>query len=290
MSKILLIGSTGLLGQALTNEALSRNIDLVGIARKGADVCADITDDKVLESVIVEHQPDIVINACAIVNHNLCETDKGLAYTVNARPSSLLSDLSKKMGFYYVYISTDGYYSGDLSKKHTETDDVLILNEYARTKYLGECFTLMNDRAMVVRTNIVGFRNNVEQPTFIEWAISAVKSQQTMRLFDDYYTSSISTRQFADVFFDLLKLRPAGVFNLASSEVSSKERFIRQLAQMLDLPLINPEVVSVKSLDGSHRADSLGLDVSKVETLLNRKLPNLEEVVSQLRKEYYALG
>lgn len=290
MSKILLLGSTGLLGQALNKEAKKRNLNIVGVAHSNADYNLDITNDKELSLLIKEQSPDIIINTCAIVNHKLCDEDTKLAYDVNARPSAILSNLADEMGFYYIFISTDGYYNGDKDKKHSVNDKIWLLNEYARTKYAGECLTLTNKNALVIRTNIIGFKGRENQPTFLEWVINSLKEQAEMTLFDDYFTSSITVTQFSKALFDLIEKKPAGVLNLASSQVSSKKEFIEEVAKELNFSLSNAKTGSVSSLTTSRRADSLGLDVSETEKLLGYNLPNLKAVVEQIKEEYEKLG
>lgn len=282
--ELCILGVTGLLGQALVKEASARNIHYTGVAHSNADVCLDITSNKDLEDFVRGHRFDVIINTCAIVNHALCDSNPQLAYTTNARPNALLADLSKELGFKLVFISTDGYFCGDKDCKHDEASEVKLLNEYARTKFAGECFTLTNPKSLVVRTNIIGFKG-AEQPTFLEWVINSLKNKEKMTLFDDYYTSSITVTQFSKALFDLLPKNPTGILNLASSEVFSKAKFINCLSDVLELPLIEPKIGSVSQLV-SKRADSLGLDVSKAESLLGYKLPDLEAVIKQIKEEY----
>lgn len=284
--KIIVLGGTGMLGQSLCRLAQTFKHTCLSVARVNSDINLDITDDSKLEQILRAENPDVVINACAIVNHKICDQNPQLAYITNSRPSSLLSDLSQEIGYKYIFISTDGYFNGDKNKKHDENSKVTLLNEYARTKYLGEQLTLLNPSALVVRTNIVGFRADKNRATFVEWAIDALKNQADMTLFDDYYTSSISTHQFSKIIFDLLPKNPCGIINIASCEVFSKKTFIETLAKALDLSLKNTKTGSVAELTTSKRADSLGLDVTKAEKILGYSLPTLKEVIEQLKQEY----
>ena len=282
--RIGILGITGLLGNALKHELLKRGYEFIGVARSNADVCFDITSNKDLEDFVREYKFDVIINTCAIVNHSLCDNNPEAAYCTNARPNALLAELSKELGFKLVFISTDGYFCGDKDCKHDETSEVKLLNEYARTKFAGECFTLTNPNSLVVRTNIIGFKGT-GQPTFLEWVINSLKNKEKMTLFDDYYTSSITVTQFSKALFDLLPKNPTGILNLASSEVFSKAKFINCLSDVLELPLIEPKIGSVSQL-ASKRADSLGLDVSKAERMLGYKLPDLSAVIKQIKEEY----
>lgn len=284
--KIIVLGGTGLLGQALQKEIKKRGNTCYCIARTNADYCVDITNDFELEDIIKNLKPEIVINACAIVNHKICDENPDLAYKTNSRPSAILSNLANQYNFKYVYVSTDGYFNGDARLKHSENSQILLLNEYARTKWAGECFSLTNKNSLIIRTNIVGFRGKKEQPTFVEWAIETLKSGSNMTLFDDYYTSSISVFHFSKSLLDLIEKDAKGIINLASREVSSKKEFIESLAKTFGFSLENTSIGSVSSLATSKRADSLGLDVSKAESLLGYRLPTLSEVIKQLKKEY----
>ncbi|MFZ3138506.1 MAG: SDR family oxidoreductase [Thermodesulfovibrionales bacterium] len=284
--KIIIFGSTGMLGQALLKETQNRNYSAIGIARKNADICADIMNDSVLRKILSTTKPDVVINTVAVVNLDECENNAAYAYLVNARPASILSDMCNRIDAYYVHISTDHYFTGDKDKKHDETYPVKIVNEYARTKYAGEFFALLNPQALVVRTNIVGFRNLKDHPTFLEWVIESLKKDIPITLFEDYFTSSINVTQVSTHLFDLINKRACGVVNLASREVKSKKDFIEAIAHRLNIHLSRIEIGSVFNLHGVPRAESLGLDVTKAENILGYRLPTFEQVISSIIKDY----
>ena len=246
--KVIIFGSTGMLGQALQKEARTRNYNVTGVARKNTDICIDIVNDSSLKECLDRIKPDIVINTVAIVKHDECEQNPAQAYLVNARPASILSDICNRKGAYYVQISTDHYFTGDKNKKHDETHQVRLLNEYAKTKYVAEVFALLNADSLVVRTNIVGFCNLQNQPTFLEWVISCLKNDMPMTLFEDYFTSSINVTQFSAHLFDLIDKRPNGIVNLASRDVTSKKDFIEAIALKLNFHLSRVEIGSVFKL------------------------------------------
>jgi dTDP-4-dehydrorhamnose reductase len=283
-NKVLIFGITGMLGQALKLVFQGHGETVIGSALKNSDYDIDITNDNLLYQILNDIRPSIIINTVAITDCNICDKDVASAYQVNARPSALMTEWAKQNDSYYIYISTDHYFSGDGNKQHNETTPVVLLNEYARSKFLGEVLTLLNSHSLVVRTNIVGFRG-WSTPTFVEWIISTLKSKNPITLFDDYYTSSISVDLFSQHLLDLIPLRPTGIINLASRNVFSKKEFVYALAQKMELTLDNVKIGSVSNLQ-TCRAESLGLDVSLAESLLGHLLPTLQEVVDHIHIDY----
>lgn len=273
-----------MLGQELTEYLSLLGNEVVGIARKNADYNFDISDDDKLLECFESEKPDIIINTIAIVNLNNCEIDKCRAYLVNSRPAGVISNYCHENNVYFVQISTDHYYTGDDDEKHLETDKIHLLNEYARTKYLAETLALTNPDALIIRTNIVGFRG-WENDTFVEWALNCLKSEEPINVFEDYYTSSIDVYNFSRILGDLINNKPRGIYNLASSEVSSKKDFIFSLADSFNLSTSNCTPSKINN-DELKRATSLGLDTGKIENYLGYKMPTLKEVTDSLKKHY----
>lgn len=288
MTKVLILGSTGMLGQALIKAAKKRNLDVYGMAIEKADFCFDITDDLKLKKLILDLKPEVVINTVAIVSIEKCEENPSKAYMINARPVSIIVRLCDDINAYFVQVSTDHYFTGDKDKRHTENDPIKLVNEYARTKYTAEKFALTYSNSLVLRTNIVGFRGDHANPTFIEWVLDSLNKSSQMKLFSDFFTSSIDVKTFAEILFDkILKIRPTDLLNFASSEVFSKKDFITYFATQLEFDITKQSTnSSVFDLKKVPRAESLGLDVTRCEGVLADKLPTMKMVVDNLIAEY----
>lgn len=291
MKKILIMGSQGMLGQSLV-KILSRDksLSVITAALANADYMFDFLDDNYLTESVNAIRPDVLINAAAIVGLPQCEVDPGMAYAVNTRLPGKLAELCDNLGCYLIHISTDHYYCYDRGKKHFENDKITLKNEYARTKYLGEQLVALYAQSLIVRTNIVGYRNNPSKPTFLEWCIQAFNRDEEMTLFDDFYTSSIYTDQLCMVLEDLLEIRPEGIVNIASSTVSNKKEFILALAKRLIDREPRYRIGKVNQMLDVPRADSLGLDVSKIENIVGYKMPDLEKVIYDIDLDYKRMG
>lgn len=283
--KILLFGETGMLGQAIKQSGLASKYDIVGSSRTGVNPF-DLMDYDSISVLVSEIKPDIIINAAALVNIDKCESDPTKAYLLNARSVCGIVNAASKYNSYFIQISTDHYFTGEGKKKHTEEDRIKLINEYARTKYVGEIFALTYPKSLVIRTNIVGFRKRGES-TFVEWIIKSLKSKSVITCFEDYFISSIDVRQLAFSIFKLISIKPTGILNIASSEVFSKKDFIYALAKEFNIPLSFVKNGSVFQSGLVKRAESNGLDVSKAERILGHTLPTLKEVVGSLKEEYH---
>lgn len=281
MAKLLVIGATGLLGQAIVRIGRGLGHDVTGLARENADINLDVRDVNAFKAAVAAVNPDYVVNSAAIVNLGVCEADPCLAYMVNARPAGILADLANQSGFKNIYVSTDHYFVGDDNIVHDEHARVVLVNEYARTKYLGECLANMEGASLVLRTNIVGARWRKGMPTFTEWAIDALLRRTPLTLFNDVFTSPIHVDDFAIAMFRLIAKGAFGTINLAAREVSSKKQFIEALARQLNITLDWASTGSGECLS-PQRANSLGLDVSRAECLLGYQLPGLDDTVEMV--------
>ena len=86
-----------------------------------------------------------------------------------------------------------------------------------------------------------------------------------------------------NVIFDLIDLDFKGTINIGSRDTFSKKKFAIRVADILKLDKDLILEGSVKSLK-TKRAESLGLDVTKVERILKYKMPSLKKVCENLVK------
>lgn len=277
---VLILGASGMAGRALVVAGRQRGYSVVGASRTGSDVELDVQDAAQLQAVVADLKPGLIINTVADVLVGRCEEDPGRSWRINARPVSFLAELSRKYASRLVHISTDHYFSGAGDKKHKEDAEVVLLNEYARTKFAAEALALTWSNAVVVRTNIVGLRSSGPQ-SFAEWCLDIIRNDREATLFDDQFVSCIDIWNFAETVLDLSETTFTGVVNVASRDVFSKADFAFALAKAEGKSLTKAKVGSV-NIQTTSRPDSLGLDVGLVESILQRKMPSLEDVVTAI--------
>jgi dTDP-4-dehydrorhamnose reductase len=281
---LVILGSTGMLGQALTRVAALRGWHVAGLSRRtrpGADLSA-LTD---ITPVLDKLEPALVINAAACTDLAACEADPAAATDLHAHLPGLLAAWGRARRRPWVQISTDHYWCGGLNRLHHEDETVSPPNTYALSKHAGEVMALADPGCLVVRTNLVGFRGWAAQPTFVEWALGAFAKGERIDGYTDVWSSSIEVHQFAQALLELVERGAAGLVNLAARQASSKADFLQALARASGH---DPALVRrVPRADAGHpagprRANAMGLDVARAEAWLGRKLPNAEQVITAL--------
>jgi len=278
---LLIIGSTGTLGQALRRVAAARKMEVRGAARTGAERTLDITDAEAISVLCRAERPKLVVNCAAVTDLDLCERDPSTAYLVNTRAAGLIAAASAEVGARCVHVSSDHFFSGDGGMLHDEAAPVCLVNEYGRSKYAGEALALAVPGTLSIRTNLTGWRGWSRRSTFIEWAVSALERHEPIVGFTDFFTSTIDADSLAANVLDLAAIKAEGMYNVAACEVADKATFLRRLGRELKLPTDNIRNGSVHALTTA-RAESLGLDSGKAEAALGRQMPSLSDVIVAL--------
>lgn len=277
-----ILGSTGLLGKTLLRTAKDKNLDVLGLSRNTKKYKIDYFNIDKLLKVLEYLKPKIIINSVGLTDIDFCEKNPKIAEQINTLPLKYLSKFSKKNNIKLIQISTDHFFTGDQNRKHKENSKIKLLNSYAKTKFMAEKYTKHNKNHMIIRTNFTGYRNKKKNQTFIEWLLDNFK-KKSFYLFDDFYCSTIDVKSLSNIIFDLIDLDFKGTINIGSRDTFSKKEFATRIADILKL---NKDLIldgSVKSLK-TKRAESLGLDVTKIERILNYKMPNLRKVCENLVK------
>ena len=291
--KIAIIGGTGLLGSNLIK--LYSKHDVRSFSRGHSSNVSRIKnniinfDDLIneLSSYFDFWKPNIIINTIAIVSLQKCENNYDIANNVNCDIAIKISKVSKKYNSYFIHISTDHYYDDNL-KIHSEWEEIILKNNYAITKFNAEKgIKKNNNKAIIVRTNIVGFRGGTSE-SFFEWLISSLKNNEKIYLYTNYYTSPISVKHLGKILLKCYEKNLSGTYNIASSIVIDKYNFGLKVAKKFGFSAINIIAAEVPktSNDNLQRALTLGLDISKIESALHEKMPTIDENIDTLYSEY----
>jgi dTDP-4-dehydrorhamnose reductase len=201
------------------------------------------------------------------VNLEVCEENPEIAYKENVEVTENVVRACPDDAT-LVYISTDQVY-GD-NPDHSESYEGLKpLNVYGSTKLEGERAVLRgNSKSLVIRTNIIGSSAKPGQPNSTEWMLDALKKQEAITLFNDYWFSPIYTELLGRKLLDLIELKITGVFNLGARAPCTKYEFGLGLAEAMELPSDNLIPGSLRDFNSRvKRSHDLSLEVGKLNRL-----------------------
>ena len=134
MKRVLVTGANGQLGLALQNATKDSNLDLVFMDKN----TLDITNAEEVNKVFATQSFDVCINTAAYTDVDGAETNKELAFAINATAVETLAKVCKQHGCWLIHISTDYVFDGTLDRPYTPTDTPNPLNVYGASKLAGE--------------------------------------------------------------------------------------------------------------------------------------------------------
>lgn len=98
----------------------------------------DITNKKALNTLVKKHTIDVIINCAAYTAVDKAETEKELAYHINAYGSKILSEVAKENNLKLVHISTDYVFDGTTTVPIKESYPTNPKGVYGQSKLEGE--------------------------------------------------------------------------------------------------------------------------------------------------------
>lgn len=268
---------------------LGRYLKMALTAQSGQSVfvAGRVTGDAILdymkpdsfERCLDEIRPDVIVNAAAMTELGACQRNPQQCKAVNEDGPARLAELCAKVGIRFIQISTDHYYTNDGAVPHKETDKIVLLNNYAQSKYNAELEVMKAaEENLILRTAIVGFTK--KRRTLIDWAYDSLTSGKRIDLFFNTYSSFMHCGQFANVVCELIGKDLGGVYNVGSRDVFSFGEFYLRLAEAMN---VRPQYTRGTQLNSEVvRANSRGLNVEKVESTFGLKMPSLDDVVDQV--------
>ncbi len=181
----------------------------------------DITSSDAVQSYFEQHSFDYLINCAAYTAVDKAESEKELAFKINAEAPSLLADMAAKHGWRYIHISTDFVFDGTASQPITEDAATNPLSVYGASKLQGDVVVqAKNKEALIVRTSWVysSFGNN-----FVKTILRLCKERETLNVIYDQVGTPTYARDLAACILQIItsgKWTP-GIYNYSNEGVAS---------------------------------------------------------------------
>jgi len=263
--KILVLGSTGMLGHQVVNylkdfdEFIVSDISYRSKLRVET-IIVDAMDKVTLERSIIKLKPDFIINCIGILIKKSHDVER--AIYLNSYLPHQLKRVAKSINSKLIHISTDCVFSG-LKGQYIETDLRDGQGVYSQTKILGE---VIDDTNLTLRTSIIGPELKRGGEGLFHWFMG---QNDDVFGFSKVIWSGVTTIELAKVIKRSIDCHITGLYHVTNNSSISKHDLLQLFQKYTKKNII------VKSTDKEN------IDKSFVDTrlLIDHKIPSYERMV-----------
>ena len=266
--KVLILGSTGMLGHQVVNYFLKfDDYDVIDIAFRSKlrekTIISDVTDKTAFEKVIIELSPDFIVNCIGVLIHGSGDVEN--AIYLNAYLPHQLKKISKNIGAKLIHISTDCVFSGNKGG-YIESDVKDGKGVYSQTKILGE---IEDDANLTLRTSIIGPELKDNGEGLFHWFMS---QQGDITGFTRAIWSGVTTLELVKAIKWSIESNITGLYHVTNNSSISKYELLKLFQKY------TKKDISIKSVDGKN------VDKSFIDTrlLIDYKIPSYDQMISNM--------
>lgn len=195
--KILQFGVTGQLGVELLRQAPAHDVVIMALGRAECD----LADPAVAAALVAEHRPDLVVIAAAHTAVDQAESERDLAFAINARAPGAIAAACEAVGAALVNVSTDYVFDGAGGAPYGENAATNPLNVYGESKLAGEqAVAAACARALNVRTSWVV---SAHGKNFVKTMLRVAAAGNPLKVVDDQSGRPTSAADLAGFILDI---------------------------------------------------------------------------------------
>ena len=265
--KVLIIGSTGLLGHQVYNYLKDNddyNLYNIAYRKKNQEdtILLDARDEHNLIKQITDISPQYIVN-CIGVLVNGSDKDPENAIFLNSYMPHRLARLANKMNSKLIHISTDCVFSGDKKEPYVEDDEKDGHGIYAKTKGLGE---VIDNQHLTLRTSIVGPELKSDGEALFHWFMSQSGS---ISGFTKAIWSGVTTIELAKAVKWSIENNIFGLYHVTNNTTISKYELLKLFQKYTKK---NIDIIPVEG----KRVDKSFIDT---RLLMNYEIPSYDQMI-----------
>jgi len=286
VTKVLVLGSTGMLGSAVTRALQERGHEVITASRSnGIKFDAVNLDTEDLLKAAGLQGGDFVVNCVGLTKSRIDETSmtsRSLAVKLNIDFPDDLARSAEQAGVNVIQVATDCVFSG-LSGGYSESSAHDPLDVYGKTKSLGET---PSPNVMHLRCSLLGPEIG-SSSLFFEWVRQQPINSQIYG-YTNHLWNGLSSFAFGKVVSGVISedLFKSGVRHLVPSNHVTKDELVR-----LELSALGRDDVQVTSTEDEHPIDRTlrtGRPEFNKQLFLAagyKRIPTIEEMVLEACKK-----
>lgn len=296
MTKILITGSNGLIGQKISEQLLtmedlgflatSYSANKLPAVRNNFELL-DITQAAQVKQMVADFNPDIIINCAGMTQVDPCEEDQKACWEVNTEAVNHLIDAANSSGARLVQLSTDFVFSGNTGL-YSETDIPGPISFYGLSNWEAEqrIQTHCTNFAIVRTVLVYGVTALKSRSNLVLWVKESLENGQSIRVVDDQFRTPTLAEDVAWGTIALALCNHQGIYHISGDEYMSVFEIAQRTAEFfnLDKNLIEP-VASLTLNQKGKRPPKTGFNITKARTDLKYCPHSLEQGLSVIKKQ-----
>jgi dTDP-4-dehydrorhamnose reductase len=292
--KILITGSNGLLGQKLV-ELLAGKPEFETIATAVGQnrlplsagyrfMEMDITDPQMIDQVVGEIRPDVIIHTAAMTNVDQCELDKEGCWKLNVTATEYLIQACRKYGIFLEHLSTDFVFDGSAGP-YQEEDTPNPISFYGWSKYAAEkALMTSNINWAITRTVLVyGIAHDMSRSNIILWVKKSLEEGKAIKVVTDQMRTPTLAEDLAMGCFLIAQKKAQGIFHISGADFLTPYQMAVMAADYfsLDTSLISPTDAATFT-QPARRPPRTGFILDKARTVLGYAPHGFQEGIAIL--------
>lgn len=280
MTKVIITGSNGLLGQSLLDLLLKdkETYKVYGFSRgknrSGRDdfsyVSIDLTEEKFLKETVEKINPDFIINTAAMTQVDECEDNKQACDALNIDVVKFLAEVSTKLNIHIIHLSTDFIFDGTKGN-YKETDTPNPISYYGLSKLKAEEVLLNSTIDFTILRTILVFGKvyDMSRSNIVLWVKSMLEQNKEITIVNDQFRMPTYVNDLAMACKISMDKKAKGIFHISSKKLLSVFKIAQQVAEVFNLNKNLIRAISSSTLNQrAKRPPKTGFDLSKT----NQKL------------------
>lgn len=277
--KILIIGSTGMIGTSIERICKERKIPYISLSHNKFE----ITNRNSIINSLDKYKPDILINCVALIGKSICDNNRSEAWNVNAFSLFDLAILCKNRDIILVHISTSAVFDGHENEFLMESSKPNPISLYGRTKWIGEEIVKAHcDKYYIFRLPMTyGPRRN-DRYSVIDKLMDWMKNKDEIRIANDKIESFSYSYDTSNLLTDIIsEEKEYGIYHLSNDGHTNLYNFSKLLAELMEYDI---RIIKGKCRD-FNRLPEMHILLSEKISPIRKWDEALREYVKEIKKE-----
>lgn len=272
MNPIVVTGTGGRLGSALSSFITSLGKKVVGLTRKTCDLC----QAQDVEEVILSLKPGLIFHSAAMTDVDACELDPERAWRDNHQATVNIAYAACISGTRLVFFSTDYVFDGQKSFPYTEDDKPRPVNVYGETKLAAEEAVIAALKDFVIIRVSWLFGTGMD---FVSFILDSAGKGVPLKLGIDHRGSPAYVPDLLNPIMSIASSAETGIFHLTNRGECNRYEMGLEILRLSGLKA-DPEPSNSHEIGFiARRPPSTPLSISKFESRFNQKMRPWQEAL-----------